>query len=370
LVHDLRGSSDLAWILAALLASFGCQSDAAGTIGRRDAGGASNEPDATKQGDGVGAPGGAHLPLVLVADADLPGGATRFDYQDVDTALGHLVVTHMNDGSVLILDLKDGSVLKELKNIPVPRGVAVADDVGLIFVTSSPSSLVLIDNKTMTEKTRVGTGTSPDGVAWDSVDKIVGVSDQGDGAISLIPDAGSGTRQQVKLGNETGNSVFDPNRGWFWITVVPGAPPDQLVAIDPVAALIKKTIDMPSGCSGAHGLRLHPDGKSAFVTCEVSSQLFRADLDSSQVTGPAATGGIPDVMNIDTGLGWLYIASESGDLTVFDINEAGVALIGHDQPGSGSHSVAIDQATHRVFFPLMAGQSGAPVLRIMLPSGT
>jgi hypothetical protein len=61
------------------------------------------------------------LPLVLVGDVDLPGGATRFDYQAIDADLGHLVVAHMNDGAVLVVDLSDGSVLKELRNIPTAR---------------------------------------------------------------------------------------------------------------------------------------------------------------------------------------------------------------------------------------------------------
>src|SRR5712691_1700681 len=87
----------------------------------------------------------ASLPLQLLADFDLPGRSTRFDYQDVDKKLGHLVVTHMNDGVVLIVDLKDGSILAQLPNVPTARGVVVADDVGLIFVTSSPNQLVLID---------------------------------------------------------------------------------------------------------------------------------------------------------------------------------------------------------------------------------
>jgi DNA-binding beta-propeller fold protein YncE len=311
----------------------------------------------------------AHLPLTLVADVDLPGGATRLDYQDVDQALGHLVVTHMNDGSVLILDLKDGSVLRELKGIPVARGVVVASDVGLTFVTSSPSTLVLIDNESMTEKGRVGTGAGPDGVGWDPADKVVGVSDQGDGAISLIANSGSGTRRQVKLGTATGNVVFDAGRGWFWITVESASPPDQLVAVDPVAAQVKKTIGLP-GCSAAHGLRLHPDGKTAFVACEGNSVLARVDLEGAQVIGTAPTGAIPDVINLDPGLGWIYVAAESADLTVFDIRKPGVALIGHDQPGPNSHSVAVDTATHRVFFPMQAGPKGTPVLRIMRPSGT
>src|SRR6516165_2687686 len=66
-----------------------------------------------------------NLPLALVADAPLPGGSTRFDYQEIDPAQGHLVVAHMNDASVLVLNLSDASVAKLLPNIPTPRGVAV-----------------------------------------------------------------------------------------------------------------------------------------------------------------------------------------------------------------------------------------------------
>jgi hypothetical protein len=119
----------------------------------------------------------------------------------------------------------------------------------------------------------------------------------------------------------------------------------------------------------AHGLRLHPDSGSAFVACGVSSTLVRIDLSTSAVLGSAATGGTPDVMSIDANLGWLYVAAESGDLTVFDLGKPGVALVGHDNPGASSHTVSVDQATHRVFFPLPIGPSGTPVLRIMKPSG-
>jgi DNA-binding beta-propeller fold protein YncE len=344
----------------------GCSAESKTPAPHKDAG--RFEADGASPGSDGGNVSAAHLPLVLVKDVDLPGGSTRFDYQDVDRELGHLVVSHMNDGSVLFLNLSDGAVLAEVKNIPIARGVVVADDVGLVFVTSSPSSIVIIDNKSMTEKTRVDAGGGPDGVGWDPADKVVGVSDQTDGAISLIPDSGNGTRKEVMLGTETGNVVFDPMRGNFWITVVASMPPDQLVAIDPVSATVKKTIDLP-GCTGAHGLRIHPDGKTAFVACEGNATLARVDLDRAKVLGTSPTGAIPDVMSIDPGLAWIYVASESADLTVFDINQPGVALVGHDMPGDASHTVSVDTTTHRVFFPLMAGPNGTPVLRIMKPSG-
>jgi DNA-binding beta-propeller fold protein YncE len=173
----------------------------------------------------------------------------------------------------------------------------------------------------------------------------------------------------VKLGVETGNVLYDAPRAVFWISVVNASPPDQLVGVDPAAARVTLRIDLP-GCSGAHGLRLHPDGQSAFVACEGNDMLARVDLGGAHAVSTAPTGSGPDVLSIDPGLGWLYVAAESGDLTVFDIGQPGVALVGHDSPGANSHSVAVDAPTHRVFFPLMAGPGGTPVLRIMRPSGT
>ena len=310
----------------------------------------------------------ARLPLARVADIALPGGSTRFDYQDLDPVTGHLVVTHMNDGSVLFIDLKRGSVARELKGIPTARGVVAADDVGIVFVTSSPDQLVLIDARSLVEIKRVKTGRGPDGVAWDATHKAVAVSDQQDGALSIIAESGSGARKQVKLGTETGNVVYDRVRGWFWITVVTASHPDKLVGVDAVTAKITTTIDVP-GCDGAHGLRLHPDGQSALIACEGNDLLARVELGGAHDVVSAKTGSAPDVLAIDPGLGWLYVAAESGDLTVFDLRKPGVVLIGHDHPGDHTHSVAVDPVTHRVFFPLMKGRNGAPVLRIMAPAG-
>jgi DNA-binding beta-propeller fold protein YncE len=332
----------------------------------------SSNPTTQPMPDGGGADGAGaavSLPLVRVNDSPLPGGATRFDYQDIDRALGHLVIAHMNDGAVVIVDLNSGAVLANLTGIPTARGIVVADDVNLIFVTSSPNQVVLIDNHALTVTKRVTTGSAPDGIGWDPVDKTVGVSDQGDGALSLIANAGSGARTAIPLGTETGNVVFDATRAWFWITAVQATPPDQLVAVDPKTAKVTLMIPLP-GCAGAHGLRLHPDAQSAFIACENNDTLARVDLGGTHAVATAPTGSGPDVLSIDPGIGWLYVAAESGDLTVFDITQPGVVLVGHDQPGSNSHSVAADANTHRVFFPLMTGPTGTPVLRTMKPTGT
>jgi DNA-binding beta-propeller fold protein YncE len=354
------------WLLALTVVGLGGCGRGQGAANAAPSSAPAARPDPVPAAEG-GAAQVPHLPLVLLANAPLPGHATRFDYQDIDPASGHLVIAHMNDSSVLVVDVRDGSVLKELTGIPTARGVVIAGDVGRIFVTSSPDKLVIIDNASLNEIARVGTGRAPDGVGWDPTHKVVGVSDQADGALSLLSAAGSGARKQVRLGSETGNVVFDMPRGWFWITVVKPTPPDELVAVDPVSGNIADHIALP-GCRGAHGLRLHPDGQSAFVACEDNDKLARVGLTGSKSIVVAPTGHGPDVLSIDPGWGWLYVAAESGDLTIFDIGKPGVTVVGHENPGPASHSVAVDPATHRLFFPLMRGPKGEPVLRIMRPS--
>ncbi len=313
---------------------------------------------------------GPSLPLVRVADVPLPGKPVRFDYQALDSAKGNLIIAHMNDASVVVVKARDGSLVKVVPGVPRARGVVVADDVGRIFVTSSPDKLVILDNASFNIIGRVTTGTAPDGDGWDPKDRIVATSDQRDGAVSLITRAGSGSRRQVKLGTETGNVVFDAKRGLFWVTVVKSAPPDQLVSIDPVKAKVTGSIPLP-GCSGAHGLRIHPDGKSALIACESNSKLVRVDLvGAAHHLDIASSGADPDVLAIDPALGWLYLAAESGDLKVFDIDKPGLVTIDSEHPGAESHSVAVDPETHHVFFPLEKGPAGKPVLRIMKPVGT
>ncbi len=314
--------------------------------------------------------GRASLPLELVVDAPLPGRAVRFDYLELDRTTKNLVIAHMNDASVLVVRAGDGSLVKRVSSVPIPRGVAIADDAGRIFVSSSPHALVILDRRSLTEIARVTTGTAPDGVAWDGTDRIVAVSDQGDGAVSLIAQSGSGARTQVQLGGEPGNVVFDARRRAFWVTVATTSAPDRLVALDPLEARITESVAL-GHCSGAHGLRLHPNGPSAFVACERNSKVVRVDLASrSHDQRVASCGRHPDVMAIDAGLGWLYVASESGDLRVFDLGQPGLVQIAEQHPGDGSHSLAVDPETHRVYFPLPRGPLGAPVLRIMKPSGT
>lgn len=306
------------------------------------------------------------FPLALVADVPLPGRASRFDYQDVDPARGHLFVAHMGDDEVIVVALADGATVKRIPGIRTVRGIRVAAGANLVLATAATDELVRIDATSLAEVGRARTGRAPDGVDWDPVDRVVGVSDQRDGALSLLPGDGAGARRQVRVGTETGNVAFDRGRRRFWVTAVQGSPPDLLVALDPTTGAIEERIPLP-GCEGAHGLRLHPDGLSALVACEGNDVLARVELSGPHRVVTAPVGRGPDVLALDPGLARLYVAAESGQLAAFDLGRPGLVSLGLDRVGANAHTVAVDPATHRLFLPLPRGSGGGPVLRIMRP---
>jgi DNA-binding beta-propeller fold protein YncE len=76
-------------------------------------------------------------------------------------------------------------------------------------------------------------------------------------------------------------------------------------------------------------------------------------------------GGEPDVLAYDTGLKRLYVASESGVVTVFSAAGRRLARLG-EYTAPHAHSVAVNSETHEVYLPL-ANVNGGPVLRILAP---
>jgi DNA-binding beta-propeller fold protein YncE len=72
-----------------------------------------------------------------------------------------------------------------------------------------------------------------------------------------------------------------------------------------------------------------------------------------------------DVLAFDPGLHRLYAASETGMVAVFTVAaDRSVTEMGRGFLGPNAHTVAVDPATHRVYFPL-ENVGGRPVLRVM-----
>ncbi|WP_307033021.1 YncE family protein [Arthrobacter sp. B3I4] len=311
-----------------------------------------------------GPPPASALPLTQVQDIALPGAASRLDYQALDTAAKRLYIAHLGDGTVHVVDLNSGTVAGTVRGISSVHGVTLAADRHLLLAAASGTDEVaLIDTNTLAVAARVRAGSTPDGVAYDPVHGKAYVSNEHDHAETVIDLATMSAKPPVEIGGGAGNSVYDPASGTVMVNVQDR---NELAIIDPATDVVTDRISVKD-CDSNHGLYLDGANKLAFIACEGNAKLLVLDLQTREVTARFDTGGGPDVLAFDQGLHRLYVASESGVVSVFDEQSRALTVRASGKLADHAHTVAVDQGTHRVYFPL-ENIGGRPVLRVMEPA--
>jgi hypothetical protein len=308
-------------------------------------------------------PMGGSLPLDPVADVPLPGSASRFDYQAVDPVNRRLYIAHLGGSSLLVFDLDGRRGVQEIPGLPSVHGVVVAPERHLVFATATAEkTLALIDDRTFEVRSRVPAGEYPNGLAYDPISGRVFVSNNRGIGVAVIDVKAARALPGIDLHGGAGNTQFDAESGHV-LAAVHGQP--FLADIDPATSRVASRIPLRS-VSSCHGLLVAAGLRLAFAACHGSSPtLAVVDL-----RGPRQTLGLPlpadiDVLAFDPELRRLYAASETGIVAVFAVAaDGGVTELGRGFVGPKAHSVAVDPATHRVFFPL-ENMDGHPVLRVM-----
>jgi len=164
------------------------------------------------------------------------------------------------------------------------------------------------------------------------------------------------------LGGEVGNTQYDPISEHIFVNVQTR---NQLVEIDPSTDRIIARVELP-GAQGNHGLLIEPTSRLAFIACEGNDKLLVFDFQARQVKSSFAVGHEPDVLAYDTKLGLLYVASESGTVSIFKLEAGRVQKLADGLLGPNAHVVAVDSDTHYAYFPIK-NVDGHPVLRITEP---
>src|SRR5215831_3760852 len=91
---------------------------------------------------------GNALPLDLVADVPLPGGASRFDYQSMDEGRGRLYIAHLGADRLIVFETRNRRVLAEVSDLKSVHGVIAAPELHRIFATTTGTNeLAVIDDE-------------------------------------------------------------------------------------------------------------------------------------------------------------------------------------------------------------------------------
>ena len=305
------------------------------------------------------------LPLRLVANVPLPGPSNRFDYTSLDPTTGRLYIAHMNAGQLLVFDTKTRRVVKTIA-APGVHGVIAVPQIHRVYASATDArQLFTIDSRTGRILNRAPAGDYPDGLVYDPAERKVFVSDESGGVEAVFNAAGRRVAT-VQLGGEAGNVQYDPGSGNVLADVQSR---DQVAVIDPRSNRVVRRVELP-GCDHPHGLNIDAPSRLAFVACDENALLLTLDLKTMKVVGSMGIGSSPDVLAFDKSLKRLYVAAESGVVAVAAERGRKLVKLGQGKLAPNAHTVAVDPATHLVYFPLERGHAGRPELRIMKPTGS
>ncbi|MRR29801.1 YncE family protein [bacterium] len=300
--------------------------------------------------------------LGLRQDAEVPmsGSASRFDYQNVDSQDGLLFIAHMDADQVIVFDLKQEKIAATISNLSNVHSVLAIPETGRLYATATGAHQVeVLDLHTYQVLARVVGGSYPDGMAYDPNDKKLFVSDESGGGVIVINTQTSQQIDKIDLGGQVGNTLYDA-QGHQIVSAAQGR--NQLALIDPLGDRVSASIDLP-GCAGPHGFYLDDPTRMAYVSCEENAALLAVNIETKQIIARDTVGEVPDVLAFDPGLKRLYVAAESGVVTVFQVEDSTLKKLGQTYLAPNAHTIAVDPQAQRVYLPL-ENINGKPVLRI------
>ena len=301
--------------------------------------------------------------LTHVADVRLPGAAVRFDYQSLDLAHHRLYIAHMSANQLVVFDTKTQTVAANLDGFPNVHGVWAVPELGRVYAsTTGDHNVTVIDMAKLRTVAKVGPVKYPDGLAYAPGANRVFVSDEHGDAEAVIDAATNALATTIPLGGGAGNTVFDPGSKHILVAV---HGKNELAVIDPATAKIINRYPV-EGIEHPHGIALDVSARLAFIAGEGNNRVAVMDLTSMRVLATSPVGKGPDVLAFDPGLKLLYVAAESGHVTVLR-EDAKTLVTDATFFMPHAHTVCVDPKTHLVYFPLQ-DIDGHAILRIMAPS--
>jgi YVTN family beta-propeller protein len=304
------------------------------------------------------------LPLQSVADVPLGGNTTRLDYESYDPGRHLLFIAHLGDSAVIVFDTQAQRVVSRIANVSRVHGVLAIPELGRVYASATGSNeVVAIDENSLRITARMPGGVYPDGMAYATDVHKLYVSDENGNTDTVIDVSTNKRVATIPLGGEVGNTQYDPISKHIFANV---QTLNQLAEIDPTTDKVVAHIDLP-GARGNHGLLIEPLQRRAFIACEGNDKLLVLDLRTKTIAASFDNVNDPDVLGYDPGLNLLYVAGESGFVSLFKVEPGNVSKVGRGLLGPNAHVVAVDPVTHYAYFPLM-NLDGRTVLRIMRPT--
>lgn len=289
--------------------------------------------------------------------------SASIDAVEIDQKAHRMYVADRTDGGVDVLDITTTPAiyLQTIATPAAPSGLAVAPDLGKVFVGISDGTVAVIDTKAGTIIDKVTTGSKyVDLLDYSAADHRVYAA--GDGAIASIDASTDELKGSLKVGKALEQPRYNPADHMLYVTSPEAG---ALFQLDPISGAIKQKI-LLTGC-GPKGMAINPKLDQALIAC--NTWTLRVNLrNPSDQHGFTQVGG-GDLVSYDAAVDRFFVASpdaKPSEVGIFGGNP--IDYVTAVETGGFGNAAAYDETNHMVYTPdVMPGAGG--LAAFTLPSG-
>jgi hypothetical protein len=276
----------------------------------------------------------------------LPGVSGRIDHLAFDAERGRLFVCALGNGSVEVVDVAAGKVVKTLAKFDEPQGVvAIPSTQQVAFTSGGDGKLHLLDGATLAVSKSVDAGGDADNVRlevrpdgdrlWVGCEEGLAVFSAADGKrVALVKLAGHAESFQLEKEKE-GGRVF---------ANVPSA--KHVAVVDRAKGEVVATWPL-DGAASNFPLALDEKGARLYVGCRSPAEVVVLDTKTGKVAGRCAIGGDCDDLFLDPERARLYATCGEGCVSVLALDKDGT-------PKPAGRFATADGARTSLFVPSLA----------------
>jgi YVTN family beta-propeller protein len=274
------------------------------------------------------------------------GGEGGWDILTVDSAARRLYLSHST--KVVVVDLEKNAVAGEIGDTPGVHGFLVVPELARGFSSNGKEDKVsVVDLKTLTTTSKIGTGKNPDAMAYDAKRGELYVFNHSGNSATVIDAKAAKAIATIELGGEPEFGVSDDATGRVYCNLEDKS---EVVAIDSTKHEVVARWPLAPGTEPT-GIALDAAHHRLFVTCH-NKMMEMLDTTSGKVVGSVPIGAGVDGCAFDDAKHLAFASCGEGTTTIAK-EEAGQKLTMEQtlKTERGARTIALDSKTHRIYLP-------------------
>ncbi|MFL5342843.1 MAG: YncE family protein [Gemmataceae bacterium] len=256
--------------------------------------------------------------LELVQTIPLKGKPGGLDHVALDAKRDRLLVANKVNNTLDVVDLKAGTLLKQVPNQTGIQGIAYAADLDRVFVGLGTNGLCnVLDGETYKAVKTIKFADDCDNVQYNPKTKLVYVA-HAEKSLGVINGKTNALKADIKLPASAEGFCVEANRPRLYLNT---PSPCQVVVIDTEKNEVATTYPVKMA-DGAHPIALDEAQRRLYVACRKEPLLVVMDTETGKELSSAPLAeGVDDIF-LDTGRKRLYASCGEGFIVVLKQTDA------------------------------------------------